>query len=143
MKYVGELGKIEYRSSYELMVFRWLDMNPDVIAWNSEGTCIPYICPTDNQIHRYYVDLAIKWKSGKSVLVEIKPENQTSAPTSKNKQVLLEQTLVWSKNKAKWEAAERFAKKNGIVFQVWTEKVLAAIGVPLINQRTPKKKRAS
>ena len=48
-KYKGNPKEIYYRSKWELLVFRWCDLNSDVVEWSSEQITIPYICKTDNK----------------------------------------------------------------------------------------------
>ena len=73
-KYKGDLTEVVYRSSWELKFMRWCDHNKNVLEWGSETTIIPYRSPVDSKLHRYFVDLKVKYKSGKTVLIEIKPE---------------------------------------------------------------------
>ena len=62
-KYTGDPTSIIMRSSWETMFANWCDKNPAIVKWSSEETIIPYRCPTDNKIHRYFVDFKIKLKS--------------------------------------------------------------------------------
>ena len=132
-KYVGNVKDIVFRSSWELQTFRYLDMNSDVEKWSSEGVVIPYICKTDKKEHRYFVDLYIKFVSGKEFLIEIKPKSHARPPkmTSRNKAALLESVLMWSKNESKWEAAGKYAKARGMTFLVWTEDTLKSLGIQI------------
>ena len=83
-KYTGDPTNIIMRSSWETRFASWCDKNPSILKWNSEETVIPYRCPTDNKIHRYFVDfqISVKTKDGKvkTYLVEIKPFKQTNPP---------------------------------------------------------------
>ena len=80
-KYEGDPTNIIMRSSWETRFASWCDKNPSVIKWLSEETVIPYRCPTDNRVHRYFVDFKIKVKTRdnmiKTYLVEVKPAKQT------------------------------------------------------------------
>ena len=58
-KYIGDLRRITYRSSWELHAFKWCDFNTNVIQWNSEEVVVPYRSPVDGRMHRYFVDLKI------------------------------------------------------------------------------------
>ncbi|MCD6370816.1 MAG: TnsA endonuclease N-terminal domain-containing protein [Thermoplasmata archaeon] len=98
----------EYRSSYELKFMKWCDMNPEVEYWGVEPFPIPYVKPTDNQVHRYFPDAIVKFKNGKNFLIEIKPKNQCQDPV----------------NLAKWDAAKKFCEGKDIDFIVMTEKEL-------------------
>jgi hypothetical protein len=128
-KYAGNVSDIIYRSSWELKFFKWADSNPSVILWNSETTVVPYICGTDGQQHRYFVDCTMKIKDSsgntKVYLVEIKPHAQTLPPKkSRNTKRYLEETMTYIKNQSKWKAATEFADRVGAKFIVLTEKHL-------------------
>jgi hypothetical protein len=126
-KYTGDPTNIIMRSSWETMFASWCDKNPSIIKWSSEETIIPYRCPTDNNIHRYFVDFKIQVKSKdstlKTYLVEVKPQKQTVAPVYPGKQTqrYLTESLTFMKNKAKWAAAVEFAKDRGWEFKIITE----------------------
>lgn len=128
-KYVGDVNNIIYRSSWELKFMNMVDTQPAYISWNSEEIVIPYMSPVDNRMHRYFVDFAmvVKTRSGtiKKYLVEVKPDAQTRMPVGTRKtKALLEATMTYSINNAKWEAADKWAKKNGMEFIIFTEKHL-------------------
>ncbi len=115
------------RSSWETKFAIWCDHNPSIIQWVSEEIVIPYICPTDNKAHRYFVDFVIKVKerSGaiKTYLVEIKPDVQTRPPQNPGrvtKRYLME-VMTYGKNEAKWKAATEYARRRGWEFKVLTE----------------------
>lgn len=106
---------------------RWCDTTPSVLKWSSETTVIPYVCPTDNRMHRYFVDfkIQVRTKSGatKTYLVEVKPAAQTKPPeppAKKNKRYITE-VMTWGKNNAKWEAARNYCKDRGYEFIILTE----------------------
>lgn len=131
-KYKGNYREVYYRSRWELLVFRWCDINDDVTEWSSEEIIIPYVCRTDKKTHRYYVDLYIQFKSGRKFLIEVKPESQSVEPTktkNKKEKTYLMESLTWMKNKSKWEAAKVYAADRGMYFQVWGEQALASIGI--------------
>ena len=122
-KYVGNSSNVRYRSLWERQVFRWLDSNKNVALWNSEEVVVPYRCKSDNKIHRYFVDLYVKFNDGKSYLIEIKPKKQTippKKPTRKSKKYLNE-VMVYIKNQSKWEAANAVCQRNGWKFIILTE----------------------
>lgn len=128
-KYVGNVDNIVYRSSWELQFMKWADLNPNVLKWNSEEMVVGYISPVDNRQHRYFVDfiVMVKTKTGdiRKYAVEIKPEIQTLPPKQKrNKKRLLEESMTYAVNQAKWAAAHQFCQKRGIEFIVLTEKHL-------------------
>ena len=129
-KYVGDPTDIIMRSSWETKFAIWCDQNPAVIKWSSETTVIPYVCPTDNRAHRYFVDFKIQVRDKnnqlKTYLVEIKPLAQTMPPTPpqrKTKRYITE-VMTWGKNDAKWKAARNYCKDRGYEFIILTEKEL-------------------
>ena len=125
-KYTGK-HKPRYLSSWELKFFRWCDNNPHVVEWTSESISIPYISPLDGKIHRYLVDNKVIIKEGnkfQKYLIEIKPKRETKPPTkhgNKKKSTILYESATYAKNMAKWEAARKWCKKNGYIFQIVTE----------------------
>jgi hypothetical protein len=134
-KYEGDFTKVKYRSLWERQVFRWLDDNKSVIGWSSEEVVVRYRCQTDNKLHRYFIDLFIRMKDGKCYLIEIKPKKQTlppKIPARKTKKYLRE-VLTYGKNQSKWEAATSYAKKRGMIFQVWTEDTIKGLGIKLLT----------
>ena len=129
-KYAGDPSNIIMRSSWETRFAIWCDQNPAVLKWNSEETVVPYVCPTDNKWHRYFIDfrIQVKDKTGslKTYLVELKPDKQTRPPEipgRKTKRFLIE-AATYVKNEAKWKAATSFAKDRGWEFIILTEKHL-------------------
>ena len=123
-KYAGDYTKVIYRSLWERKVFRWCDDNPKVKKWSSEEIVVPYFYDVDKKYHRYYVDLKIVME-GKTLLVEIKPEKETTPPTGQRKtKQYINEGLTYIKNMNKWEAASSYAKDRGWDFQIWTEKTL-------------------
>ena len=145
-KYLGDPHNITYRSLWEKKAFEWCDRNPDVKYWESEETVIPYRCKTDGEMHRYFMDLRIIFRSGKTLLVEIKPEYQTKPPKrtkGKKEKTFITEAMTYAKNISKWQAAEAFAKKKGWSFQIWGETALESIGIKILNRRrnTHKAKR--
>jgi hypothetical protein len=58
-------------------------------------------------------------------LIEIKPSKQTRPPTkhgNKKASTVVYENVQWSVNQAKWTSARNWAKKNGYIFQIVTEK---------------------
>lgn len=109
---------------------RMFDLNPNVLEWSSEEIIIPYQNPLTGRVSRYFVDFYAKMKDKtgdvKKFLVEVKPYSQTLPPCQKNKKTktLIHQQAEYVKNQAKWQAAESFANKKGMIFTVLTEKQL-------------------
>lgn len=125
-KYSGDPTNIIMRSSWETMFANWCDKNPSIVKWSSEETVVPYRCPTDGKIHRYFVDFKITVKEGKTFLVEIKPAKQTLPPVYPGRQTqrYLTESMLFIKNQAKWEAAKNYCKDRGWEFKIITEKEL-------------------
>lgn len=135
-KYIGDPKNVVYRSHWEKMVFKWCESNSEVVRWGSEVLVVPYICATDRRSHRYFVDLHIEFKSGKTVCVEIKPKKQTIQPKSKRgkpKANYLKECMTYAKNQSKWEAATKYCNKRGWSFQVWHEETLKSLGIKLLT----------
>ena len=129
-KYAGDPTCIIMRSSWETRFAGWCDKNPAVIKWTSEETVIPYRCPTDDKIHRYFVDfqIQIRQTSGhlKTYLIEVKPEKQTQPPVypGRRTQRYITESVTYIKNQAKWKAATEYAKDRGWEFKIITENEL-------------------
>ena len=126
-KYTGDPGNIIMRSSWETKFANWCDKNPSVLKWSSEETVIPYRCPTDNNIHRYFVDFKIQVKTTagqlKTYLVEVKPAAQCVAPIypGRKTQRYITESLTFMKNQAKWSAAVEYCKDRNWEFKIVTE----------------------
>lgn len=126
-KYEGDPTNIWVRSSWEIKFFNWCDSNTSVIKYSSEEVVIPYRCPTDNKIHRYFVDAKIQVRdiNGNLVtyLIEIKPDKQTKPPDSSKRKTkrYINEVLTWGKNSAKWKAATEYCKDRGWHFKILTE----------------------
>ena len=131
-KYQGNVNNIVFRSSLELVAFKFCDMNSAIVRWSSEETVIPYISPVDGRAHRYFMDLKV-WtrKEGQDelqvTLIEIKPKDQIKQP--KKTPTMKESTFnnamrTWLVNAAKWEATRELCKKNRWKFIIWTEEHL-------------------
>jgi len=85
----------------------------------------------DKRYHRYFMDLKITFKDGKTILVEIKPEKETSPPSFNGRKTkrYINEGLTYVKNMNKWAAAQKFAQDNGYEFQIWTENTLKSMGI--------------
>lgn len=128
-KYTGDPTNIVMRSSWETKFAIWADHSRSVVKWSSEETIIPYLCPTDNKVHRYFVDfkIQVRDKEGNlaTYLIEIKPEIQTRPPVSKRKtKRYLQEVMTWGKNEAKWKAANEYCKDRKWGFKILTEREL-------------------
>lgn len=124
-KYIGDITKIRFMSSWELKTHQFLDGNPNVIRWSSETIAIPYIKPTDGRIHKYFPDYYVEYKNTRGELVkeilEVKPAAQTRKSRTNSKHKLYED-VTFAINTAKWKAAQHFCEKHGLRFRIITEK---------------------
>ena len=134
-KYEGDCTKVIFRSLWERQFFRWCEDNDNDVKWSSESVVIPYLCKTDNRMRRYFMDVKVKFKNGKTFLIEIKPESQTQPPKQpkrKSKRYLNEVT-TYVKNISKWEQAAKYAEIRGWEFKIYTEKTLKSLGIRLLT----------
>jgi hypothetical protein len=121
---------IKYKSKLELTAFIYADTNENISKWSIEPFNIKYTKPTDQKIHRYFVDMFLEFKSGNKFIVEIKPFKDTIQP-KKPVTESLKSSISYQKslmtfciNQAKWTAAKKFAEDNNMKFIVLTEKEL-------------------
>ncbi len=100
-------GNIFYRSSYERIAYEMLDADTTVIRYQPEPFVIAYP-NSEGKIRRYRPDILVEKRTGKTVLIEVKPRWKMGDRNTR----------------LKLEAGERYAKNNGWTFEVWTEKEL-------------------
>jgi hypothetical protein len=125
-KYRGDPTNVIYRSLWELRVMKYLDDNSAILEWSSEELAIPYICPTDNRMHRYFPDFIVKvaTKNGvQTMILEVKPKKETREPLKKKKvtKQYITEVMTWGKNQAKWSAAREYCADRGWIFKLITE----------------------
>ena len=135
-KYKGDPTKIVYRSSFELKLLSWLD-NSDTVEWyQSEEFYIPYFDPSRNKAGHYYPDMLVKFKNGKTILIEVKPLKEVKRPIkgkdARSEKRYLKECLLYAKNTAKWNAARMYAKIRGWEFKIMTE---VELGIDRINRK--------
>ena len=127
-KYVGNVNKITYRSSWEVRFMKFCDNNVNILKWGSEEIRIPYLKPTTKKIHDYVPDFFILYKNSKGDLVkeiiEIKPKKEVAL----TKKSSLYDKVAIAINQAKWESAKQFCAKHGMIFRVLTEDSLFTTG---------------
>ncbi|AHK61435.1 head closure [Salmonella phage vB-SalM-SJ2] len=151
-KYKGDVNKIVFRSSLELVAFKFCDMNPAIVYWSSEETVIPYISPVDGRAHRYFMDLKVWTRRQDSeelqiTLIEIKPKDQIKEPrkTKTMKESTFNNSMrTWLVNQAKWTATKEHCAKVGWKFIIWTEEHLVPGEDPEVKKQfalRSKKKR--
>lgn len=129
-KYIGDPRECTYRSSWERKLAKHFDHNPAVVKWGIEPFPIPYISPKDGKTHRYFPDFIVVAKHPKTgeyitTLIEVKPYAQTVPPKGgkgKAKKRLIEETLTYSINDAKWASAKELCRRKGWRFKIMTEK---------------------
>ena len=130
-KYQGDPKNVIYRSGWERAMMTWLDLNPDVLKWQSEEFHILYQDSATKEVHRYFPDFKITFTNGNTVILEIKPKKEVLPPKKlgKSKGRYLQEVLTYSKNQSKWLYANAYAKKHGWVFLVWTEETLRKLRI--------------
>lgn len=119
---------VQYKSKLERIAFHYADINPKIKYFSVEPFHIPYIKPTDNKVHRYFIDMYIEFVTGDKFLVEVKSSSETRQPEKpKNKKGILrykEAVQTFLVNIAKWKSATEFAKTKGMKFIILTENEL-------------------
>ena len=119
-KYVGN-GIPRYRSGWEHAFMRFLDNNEHVVNWASESISIPYRNPVTGKQSVYIPDFLITYRNKSNQLiaelVEIKPKKQSVIESKMSAR----EGAVVAVNYAKWDAATKWARRNGLTFRVITE----------------------
>jgi hypothetical protein len=119
-KYVGK-GTPRYRSGWEHAFMRFCDNNEHILQWASESISIPYRNPITGKQSIYVPDFLITYRTRNNTMIaeviEIKPKKQ-SVVESKMK---ANERAVVAVNYAKWDAATKWCKKQGLLFRVVTE----------------------
>jgi hypothetical protein len=100
---------------------QFCDNHPSVVQWASEAITIPYKNPLTGKNTIYVPDFFIVYadKRGKrrAELIEVKPMKQTTMENAKSQRDKAAVVV----NYAKWEAANAWCKRQGIIFRVITE----------------------
>ena len=119
-KYVGK-GQPRFRSSWEWAFMNFCDSNDNIMQWASESIAIPYQHPLTGRQTIYVPDFFITYRCKDDVmhaeLIEIKPKKQSIIESKASAR----DRAVVAVNYAKWNAAQRWARRNGVVFRVITE----------------------
>jgi len=119
-KYAGK-GAPRYRSGWEMTFMMFLDSNDNVINWASEAVRIPYRHPLTGKHTMYVPDFLVTYRgpnnTTRAELIEIKPKAQ-SIVESKMKD---RDKAIIAINYAKWDAATKWARAQGLTFRVITE----------------------
>ena len=119
-KYVGR-KQPTYRSGWEHSFMRFCDTNEHIMQWASEPVSIPYRHPLTGKMTNYVPDFIITYRNRdntvKAELIEIKPKGQSVIESKMNSR----DRAVVAVNYAKWDAATKWARRNGLTFRVITE----------------------
>ena len=119
-KYAGK-GAPKFRSGWELAFMRFCDSNDHIITWSSESIQIPYRHPLTGKNTRYVPDFLIQYRNKNNQvvteLIEIKPKKQSIIESKASNR----DRAVVAVNYAKWDAAQKWCKRNGLIFRVVTE----------------------
>lgn len=123
-KYLGDINKIRFLSSWELKFMDFCDKNPNILKWGSEEFKIPYYHPIKKKICNYFPDFIIKYKNSAGEIltevIEIKPYNQM-VEAKKSTTYDKVQLII---NHAKWTSAKAFCDSHSIKFKILTERDL-------------------
>ena len=119
-KYVGK-KQPRYRSGWEHAFMRFCDNNDNIVQWASEAIQIPYRHPLTGKNTIYVPDFFIVYRTKdnqtRAEVVEIKPKKQSiieSKATARDRAVV-------AVNYAKWDAATKWCRRQGLMFRVITE----------------------
>ncbi len=133
-KYIGDIHKIVYRSSWEFRFCKYCDSNPNILKWSSEPLQIPYYNPLDKKEHIYNVDFYIRVLRDDGTegdwIIEIKPESQHRKPVLTQPETLSklkaynQHMQLWITNQAKFKAAREWASKRDYTFGIIDENFL-------------------
>jgi len=133
-KYIGDVTKIIYRSSYERKFCVFCDNSEKVLKWASEPFPIKYYNPVDKQTHEYNIDFYMKFIQDSGIIgdfiIEVKPKSKLMKPEAPSKQTLKKLTKYNDSIKeyitlnAKFAAARAYARKIGYKFIIVTEDFL-------------------
>ena len=119
-KYVGTKAP-RYRSSWEFTFMKFCDENDHILQWASESVSIPYRHPLTGKQTVYIPDFLITYQgsNGRTIgeLIEIKPRKQS---VIEGKMSERDRAIV-AINYAKWDAATKWSRRNGLTFRVINE----------------------
>ena len=119
-KYVGKKSP-RYRSGWEHAFMRFCDNNESILQWASESIVIPYRHPLTGKITNYIPDFLITYRTRTNQMIaeviEIKPKGQSVV----EEKMKSKDRAVVAINYAKWDAATKWCRRNGLTFRVVTE----------------------
>jgi hypothetical protein len=100
---------------------RFLDSNDSVLQWASESVAIPYRHPLTGKMTRYIPDFLMTYRTRdnqmRAELIEIKPKKQSVIESKMSNR----DRAIVAINYAKWAAAQKWCKQQGLTFRVITE----------------------
>jgi hypothetical protein len=100
---------------------RFCDTNDNIMQWASESIRIPYLHPLTGKMTTYVPDFLITYKTRnntlKAELIEIKPKGQSAITEGQKPR----DRAVVAVNYAKWDAATKWCRNQGLTFRVITE----------------------
>ena len=119
-KYVGKRPP-RFRSGWELAFMRFCDSNDNILQWVSESISIPYRNPITGRMTNYVPDFLVTYRTRdntmRAELIEIKPKKQS---VRESKSSARDRAIV-AINYAKWDAATKWCRRQGLTFRVITE----------------------
>ncbi len=119
-KYVGK-REPRYRSGWEHAFMRFCDTNDHILQWASESIVIPYRHPLTGKMTNYVPDFLVVYRDKNNTMraevVEIKPKKQSII---ESKASARDRAIV-AVNYAKWDAATKWCRRQGLQFRVITE----------------------
>ena len=142
-KYAGNPNNVQFRSSWEVTMMKFLDSSEAVLKWGSEEIAIPYLKPVLDaatgrpgvKVANYFPDFIVVYRDKNGAIqreiLEVKPLKETLSEKAKTNHDKMALVI----NIAKWKAAEEFARRHGMKFRVITE-------LSLFKQKAPKPKKA-
>jgi hypothetical protein len=119
-KYVGK-NNPRYRSGWEMTFMMFLDSNDNIVHWASESISIPYRNPITGKNSMYVPDFFVTYRTRdnttRAELIEIKPKKQSLVEGRMSDR----DRAVVAVNYAKWDAATKWARRQGLTFRVINE----------------------
>ena len=107
-------GECKFRSGWEYKIMIHLDSSPDVEFWSYEKTVIEYVSNVrTKKVRKYYPDFLVRYKDGRTELIEVKPKRK------------LEQATI----KKKMAAALLWCAEHGMTYRIVTEIQLKELGL--------------
>jgi hypothetical protein len=100
---------------------RFCDTNDNILQWASESIVIPYRHPLTGRMTNYVPDFLITYRTKNNKMcaevIEIKPKKQSIIESKASAR----DRAVVAVNYAKWDAATKWCRRQGLQFRVITE----------------------